>query len=103
MTTLQKLVMRELAEHDEIAADIVQITVGPARYRDEIEHHVVDDFDELAEYEGDTGFGTQNLPAVYVWTDSRVYFKVHYDGSERVESVPRNPSTDEPPMPFGGG
>tara|TARA_Y100000310_G_scaffold260482_1_gene269439 strand:- start:280 stop:528 length:249 start_codon:yes stop_codon:yes gene_type:complete len=36
------------------------------------------------------------------WTDDRVYFPAHYEGSECIESVPRHPTKEMTP-PIGGG
>lgn len=39
----------------------------------------------------DAGFGTSEGEPFTLWTAERVYFPAVYDGSEWVESVPRNP------------
>jgi hypothetical protein len=40
-------------------------------------------------------FGTVEGQAFMLWTKSRVYFPVVYDGSEWVSSVPRNPCEEK--------
>lgn len=47
------------------------------------------------------GFGLSEGPWVLVWTEDRVYFPVVYDGSEWLESAPRNP-VPEPKRHVGG-
>ena len=42
-----------------------------------------------------SGFGSPNGCDFTVWTKSRVYFPVTYDGSEWVGSVPRNPNGEK--------
>jgi len=39
----------------------------------------------------DDGYGGAEGPEVLVWTETRVYFPVTYDGSEWLDSAPRNP------------
>lgn len=39
----------------------------------------------------DSGYGCINGKPFTLWTQTRVYFPVVYDGSEWVASVPRNP------------
>jgi len=39
----------------------------------------------------DSGYGSTNGPAFTAWREKRVYFPAQYDGSEWVDSVPRNP------------
>ena len=48
------------------------------------------------------GYGGTEGCAFTLWTASRVYFPACHDGSEWVESVPRNPC-DEPMRHVGGG
>jgi len=103
MKTLRELVERELDEQEETEADIEKITVGPLRHSEHPETAYVDGLAGLEEYEGYSGYGGQRFPPVYVWTESRVYLKGHYDGSEWITSVPRSPKDDESPEPIGGG
>jgi hypothetical protein len=42
----------------------------------------------------DDGFGGSDGPDVLIWTERNVYFPVVYDGSEWLESAPRNPQPD---------
>ena len=48
------------------------------------------------------GYGTEEGKPFTVWTKTRVYFPVCYDGSEWVGSVSRNPD-EIPTKHFGGG
>lgn len=40
----------------------------------------------------DSGFGGSQGQPMLAWTETRVYFPVVYDGSEWIESAPRNPT-----------
>lgn len=42
----------------------------------------------------DSGYGGNEGRPFTLWTTGRVYFPVVYDGSEWVESVPRNPCNE---------
>lgn len=42
----------------------------------------------------DPGWGGSEGPPVLIWTEERVYFPVVYDGSEWLESAPRNPVSE---------
>ena len=50
--------------------------------------------ESVLDVEFDDGYGISEGPDVLVWTEDRVYFPVVYDGSEWLESAPRNPTTD---------
>lgn len=50
----------------------------------------------------DCSFGTAEGTPFTIWTKTRVYFPVEYDGSEWCESVPRNPCDDKT-YHLGGG
>lgn len=39
----------------------------------------------------DSSYGSSAGPAVLIWTESRVYFPVVYDGAEWLDSAPRDP------------
>jgi hypothetical protein len=58
--------------------------------------------DSELEREFDAGYGTTQGTPFLFWSKTRVYFAVQYDGSEWVESVPREP-TEEKARHFGGG
>ena len=47
--------------------------------------------------EFDPGYGLTEGPAMLAWTETRVYFPVAHDGSERVESAPRHPQPEGQP------
>lgn len=49
----------------------------------------------------DGGYGTASGPEILVWTETRVYFPVTYDGAEWLESAPRNPQPAG--QPHSGG
>lgn len=53
------------------------------------------------DYEFSSGYGSPQCNAIHAWTPSRVIFVSQYDGATGIESVPRNPSTDDPGMPGG--
>lgn len=52
--------------------------------------------------EFDFGYGCENGVPFHLWTETRVYFVVCYDGAEWVGSVPRHPSKEKP-VHHGGG
>ncbi len=52
-------------------------------------------------YEYVSSYGAPKCHSVYVWTDTRIYFIVDYDGSTHLDSVPRNPEEGSPSM-IGG-
>ena len=56
--------------------------------------------EELREY-FDNGFGGEEGKPFTLWTKTRVYFPVCYDGKEWVSSVSRNPD-GEPTHHIGG-
>jgi len=101
MATLQSLLDSELTSQGESPEDIesTRVSVGDGWSPD---NSVEQSYDDLAEYEGDTGFGGERLPRLLAWTDDRVYFKVVYDGAESIGSAPRNPA-EEIPGRYGGG
>lgn len=93
--TLKELLTRELEEQDETPEDIRYIRVSAGvGYGSQGSFEA--SFGDLEQFEGDTGFGGESLPRLYAWTVDRVYFKNVYDGAESVQSVPRNPSEEEP-------
>ena len=53
------------------------------------------------DYEHDCGYGAPECNAVYVWTETKVYFVVQYDGSTGFSWVPRDPVDIMPEMPGG--
>jgi len=46
------------------------------------------------DFQFDDGYGIEVGPVFTAWTSRRVYFPVSYDGSEWIDSVPRNPSKE---------
>lgn len=58
--------------------------------------------EKLLDFEYDDGYGAPECPAIYVWTNTSIYFVVQYDGSTSLEIVPRNPIDCTPHMPGGG-
>jgi hypothetical protein len=53
-------------------------------------------------YEYSAGYGGEECHPIYIWTKTRLLLVSCYDGSTGVESIPRNP-TEEEPMFIGGG
>ena len=51
----------------------------------------LDEAKSLLDYEFDSGFGGTNGPYFTAWTNTTVIFPAQYDGSEWIDSVPRNP------------
>jgi len=97
--TLRKLVLDGLEKYGERPDDVEKIVIGsPDEYkRDAVETQEAE-LADLDAYEGDTGYGGEELPDVYVWTAERVYFKTVYDGAEGVKSVPRSPTLEDPDL-----
>ena len=97
--TLREFIRGGLDRYGESPEDVVQIVIGSP---DELGRGPVEtQFSELSsldEYEGDTGFGGEELPDFYVWTAERVYFKGVYDGSEYINSVPRSATLENPDL-----
>lgn len=51
---------------------------------------------EWLDYEFDDGFGGADCHPIYAWTATRVMMIGEYDGSTRLEVVPRHPVACEP-------
>lgn len=49
------------------------------------------DFGPWLNIEFDDGYGAQECPNIYVYTDNFVYYVHEYDGSTCLRKVPRNP------------
>ena len=58
--------------------------------------------DEEMDKEFSCGYGSVEGVPFTAWSENRVFFPVCYDGSEWVDSVPRNPC-DEKTEHCGGG
>lgn len=84
--TWRELIAAEMAEHGETQEDL--IATAPA---DRI----------FLDTEFDSGWGGSEGAPFTAWTAKRVYFPAVYDGSEWVESVPRDPC-DEVTAHIGG-
>lgn len=48
----------------------------------------------VLDVEFDPGYGGSEGPEVLIWTETHVYFPVVYDGSEWLDSAPRNPQAE---------
>lgn len=68
------LLLLEMKPYNESQEDIVKITVSGS----------------MLEF-FDSSYGSTNGSYFTAWTKNRVYFPACYDGSEWVDSVPRNP------------
>ena len=53
------------------------------------------------DYEYDDTYGAPDCQAITAWTKDYVLFVSQYDGSTRVERIPRNPIAYRPEMPGG--
>jgi hypothetical protein len=51
----------------------------------------------------DSGYGGTEGMSFRLYTKTRIYFPIKYDGSEWVESLPIDPNSKEKPFHFGGG
>lgn len=60
------------------------------------------DAEKLVDYTFDDGYGAPGCQAITAWTKDRVIFVKQYDGSTRINWVPRNPIDHTPNMPGGG-
>lgn len=85
LTTWEKELKITMADKGESLEDIVSNTLTPEQ--------MIREFND--------GFGGSEGHPFTVWTKKRVYFPVVYDGSEWVESVPRDPN-GEPTIHVGG-
>lgn len=81
----RELISRALEEQREAWSDVVRCTLTDAEM----------------DVRFDEGYGSAEGKPFTLWTAQRVYFPVVYDGSEWVESVPREPC-DEATKHFGG-
>lgn len=105
MNTWRKMITKEMAKHDETWDDL-RALVFKARHKwDEDDNQGDPDPDDIKaclDHQFADGYGsTEGLPFT-LWTVKRVYFPVCYDGSEWVESVPREPN-GEATEHVGGG
>ena len=50
--------------------------------------------ESVLDVEFDSGYGETEGAPMLAWTATHVYFPVCYDGSEWVDSAPRNPTVD---------
>lgn len=86
MTTWRKELEEAMGWQRETFADIVSNTMT----------------EEDMDVKFSAGYGCAEGCPFTVWTSNRVYFPVNYDGSEWVDSVPRNPNGEETPHVGGG-
>ena len=61
----------------------------------DVEWKTISDEELMREFDG--GYGSLEGEPFILWTKKRVYFSCQYDGSEYVQSVPRNPDPSEEP------
>jgi hypothetical protein len=87
MVTWRELITKTMSRFDENFEDVV---------------HSVSENDNWLDINFDNGYGLAEGQPFTLWTKNRVYFPVQYDGSEWVESVPRNPN-QEVKSHIGGG
>jgi len=100
-SNMKEMILNEMKRQDESAKDIKSVKVFKVYgYRD-VEKTEEANLDAL-DIEFNSGYGGEEGPRFFVWTEDRVYFKQLYDGSESIASVPRNPC-DEKPAFIGGG
>lgn len=104
--TLREWLDEFAAQHGQVEA----IVIGdPPDYRREwptdVRLNVVISVDEAASILGvrfDDGFGGQECPSVWAWSESHVFLIGTYDGSTWWEAIPRSPA-DGAPSSVGGG
>jgi hypothetical protein len=82
LVTWRQLITNALAARGETWADVEEYVLGRTPWT-----HEPGSLDR----EFDSDFGTADGCPFTVWTRTRVYFPVEYDGSEGVSSVSRNP------------
>lgn len=78
MTTWRELILNEMQSQNETWDNVVACTLS----NEELD---VDFYD---------GYGSAEGQPFTLWTNSRVYFPVVYDGAEWVGSVPRHPCAE---------
>ncbi len=86
MTTWRKQIEQALSSNKESWSDVIAISPKDQKWLD---------------YYFDDDFGSIEGTSFTVWTKTKVYFPVCYDGSEWVGSVSRNPD-DKPTDHIGG-
>ena len=86
MESWKSMTAAEMTEHDDSWDNIVSCTLTE------------EDLCEMF----DSDFGCKNGKRFTLWTKTRVYFPVTYDGAEWVKSVSRNPDGN-PTQHVGGG
>ena len=93
-SNMKQMVLKKMESYDESENDIEQVKVYEIlkRYDSAKIGESIDDLD----IEFKSGYGGENGPRFFVWTEDRIYFKQIYDGSESIASVPRNPCNETP-------
>lgn len=90
MTTWRELITIELKYHNDSFEKCQECVWGMAKalpFEDEITTKSAT-FDEFLDREFDGGYGLPEGEPFTLWTETRVYFPVVYDGAESVRSVP---------------
>jgi hypothetical protein len=77
-TTWRKEILSEMENHSESFSDVIGMTLSEQ------------ELDEVF----DAGPGGHEGKAFTVWTETRVYFPVVYDGKEWAGSAPRHPCSE---------
>ena len=109
MSNLIKWILRETNE-----SDIVAVVIGEMGWGDYGNENIpnydkqprgkVIEWEEAKQwlnYDFDSGYGSPNCNAIYVWTTDKILFIVQYDGSTSMHSIQRNPIDCMPQMPGG--
>ena len=94
----RKLILEEMLLHGDSFDHLVHSVSSP-QYRDwwsseDIEEAKSRAGDAWLDAKFDSGYGIQEGCFFTLWTKTRVYFPVCYDGSESVGSAPRDPCSE---------
>ena len=100
-STLYALLEYALEENIEYVEDVSTVIIDIEREYQE-DNFVEVTVDTLKHFEGDTGYGGEELPDMIAWTQNHVYYKHIYDGSECIRSKPRHPESIDFEETFGG-
>lgn len=79
--------LKEIDEKDKIVSIFI-------RDKNKVVHEFksIDEAKYLLDYDFDSGYGAAEGPSFTAWGIKEVYFPHNYDGSEYIQSVPRNPT-----------
>jgi hypothetical protein len=90
MINLKESIMGELKEGEHVLAVVIQ---------GEKEEKLLTWTEALPILDHDFTTEYVDCPAIYAWSETRIFFISQYDGSTKLETIPRNPTAGTPTMP----